>query len=239
MTGLSVHAGALAQAFREIDSAPDLDATLNRIVETAARSLPRIDHVGISLVTAEKIETKAATGQIVWDLDSFQYRTDQGPCIDAMRPDQPPVVVVNNIRREQRWPDYLQLALPTGLQAQMGIRLYREGRTYGGLNMYSLEHETIDADTESMAVLFAAHAEVALGKASALHHLNKALKSRKLIGQAIGIVSERYTLDQHRAFEYLIRVSQHGNIKMRDVADEIVRLRDEGSPGPMKDTDTF
>jgi len=48
-------------------------------------------------------------------------------------------------------------------------------------------------------------------------------RSRKAIGQAIGIVQERYGMDEERAFQFLVRVSQTGNIKLREVADELVR----------------
>lgn len=51
---------------------------------------------------------------------------------------------------------------------------------------------------------------------------HQALQSRKVIGQAIGILMERFGLDDGRAFAFLVRASSHGNIKLRDVAAELV-----------------
>ena len=55
--------------------------------------------------------------------------------------------------------------------------------------------------------------------------LNVALDGRKLIGQAQGILMATYDLDQDRAFEVLRRYSQDHNIKLREVAQDIVELR--------------
>jgi AmiR/NasT family two-component response regulator len=73
-----------------------------------------------------------------------------------------------------------------------------------------------------MADLFATHAAIALGHAEERENLNQALQSRKVIGQAIGILMERYQLTEDRAFSFLVRASSHGNIKLRDVAAELV-----------------
>jgi AmiR/NasT family two-component response regulator len=76
------------------------------------------------------------------------------------------------------------------------------------------------------AELFAVHASIALGHAQQEHQLNQALSSRKVIGQAVGILMERYQIDQDRAFHFLMRVSSTSNIKLRDVAHELVTTTD-------------
>jgi GAF domain-containing protein len=203
-------ADALAQAAREINSPRDLESTLDGI-----------DHVGISIAYRDgKIETKAGTDQLVWELDALQYDLGEGPCVHAIKME--PVTVVNDLHHEQRWPYYVPRAIGYGLKAQMGVRLFVDGQTVGGLNLYSTDGQTIDPDLVHTAELFAAHAALALGRARREEDLNSALASRKTIGQAIGIVMERYQLDEERAFQYLVRVSQHSNIKLRDVAQEIV-----------------
>ena len=73
-----------------------------------------------------------------------------------------------------------------------------------------------------MAWLFAMHAALAMGRRRQIEQLNEALHTRKVIGQAIGIVMERYELDEDRALQFLVRVSRTGNIKLRTVAQEIV-----------------
>lgn len=217
-------AAALAKAAREINAPRDLDATLHAIVETAARSLDGIDHAGISITHLDgKVETQAGTDQLVWEVDQLQYDLGEGPCLHAIR--EQPVVWVNDLRHDQRWPRYVPRALEYGVRAQLGLRLYAEDETLGGLNLYSTSTDTIDPDVEYTAELFAVHAALALGRARQEDQLNAALATRKIIGQAIGIVMERYELDDESAFRYLTRVSQHSNIKLRDVAQELVDQR--------------
>ena len=64
-----------------------------------------------------------------------------------------------------------------------------------------------------------------MGHRRTVDGLVKALATRKLIGAAIGITMERYQIDEEHAFKFLVRVSQTGNIKLRDVADQIVNGR--------------
>ncbi|WP_036226886.1 GAF and ANTAR domain-containing protein [Marmoricola sp. URHB0036] len=225
-------ARSLALLAREINQPRDLDATLQAIVESAQRSMPGIDQVGISIAHRDgTIETRAATGDLVWQLDNLQYGINEGPCVYAIKVE--PVVKVEHARHEPRWPRYMPEAVEMGLRAQLGLALYNDASTLGGLNMYSTSSDTIDPEVEELAELFAAHAAVTLGRAQREDQLRTALTSRQLIGQAVGIVMERYGMDETRAFDYLARVSSHSNIKLRDVAQEVVdqtnrRSRDGG-----------
>ena len=49
-----------------------------------------------------------------------------------------------------------------------------------------------------------------------------ALSTRKVIGQAIGVIRERYGVGEDRAFQYLVRAASTSNTKLRDVALELV-----------------
>jgi GAF domain-containing protein len=197
-------------------------------VETTARSLPGIDHVGITIASRDgEMETKAGTDPLVWELDQLQYRLGEGPCIHAIRRD--PVTTVEYAFRDHRWPRFMRVAVEKGLRSQLGLRLYTEQNTQGGLNMYSTSEDTIDPDVQHMAELFAAHASIALGRARREEQPTAALLTRKVIGQALGILMERHDLDEDHAFEYLVRVLQHSNVKLRDVAKEVVQLRHDRS----------
>src|SRR3954452_18309290 len=129
-------ARSLALLAREINQPRDLDATLQASVEGAQRSMPGIDQVGISIAHRNgTIETRAATGDLVWQLDNLQYGLDEGPCVYAIEVE--PVVKVEHARQEQRWPRYMPSALELGLRSQLGLALYNDATTLGGLNMYS------------------------------------------------------------------------------------------------------
>jgi GAF domain-containing protein len=213
---------AMARAAREIGSPRDLPSALDTIVDVARRSMPGIDHVGVTLAHRKgRLETVAATDQLVRDLDDLQYGLGEGPCVHAMRSD--PVVVVETARHEQRWPRYIPEAVRRGLRSQLGLRLFVEAEeTLGGLNLYSTSSDAIHQETRQLAEVFAAQVAVALKHVLLEETLSTALESRTMIGTAVGIIMERYDLDNERAFGYLSRVSQHSNVKLKDVAAGIV-----------------
>lgn len=219
-------ADALTEAAETINRQHTLGETLDAIARATLTSVPGFTDVGISVMhRSGEIETMAGTGQVVWELDSIQYDLGEGPCVDSVREEH--TVVVENARHDQRWPRYVPQAVQRGLRSQLAVRLYDDGKTLGGLNLYSTSSDTIDPDAVHGAELFAVHAAIALGHAQEEHQLNEALSSRKVIGQAIGILMERYKIDQDRAFQFLTRASSTSNIKLRDVAQELVDTTDQ------------
>jgi transcriptional regulator with GAF, ATPase, and Fis domain len=214
-------ASALAEIAREINAPTDLETTLQTIVRSAARSLPGIDHVGITITHRRgRMQTMAATDPFVRDLDDLQYQLGEGPCIRAI--EMCGDIVIERAEHETRWPRFMAVAIERGLRSQMGIALFVEKETLGGLNMYSTSSDTLDPETVLMAELFATHAALAMGHARREEQLKRAIDTRQVIGQATGIIMERYRLSGSRAFDYLIRVSSHSNLKLRDVAQEVV-----------------
>lgn len=133
-----------------------------------------------------------------------------------------PVVVVPRLRHDQRWPGYVAAAATRGIRSQVAVRLFADNRHVAGLNLYSTEHDEVEQASPETAQLFATHAAIILGHARQEDQLNQALASRKMIGQAIGILMERYRIDADHAFQFLLRASSSSNIKLRDVAEEVV-----------------
>jgi GAF domain-containing protein len=216
-------AASLVAAARSMSSKDTLEETLSAIAETARISVPDIDHVGISTVDRKgRVITRAATDSVVRELDDLQYGLQEGPCVDVLHEHR--VVAAPRIRHEQRWPRYVPEAVRrTGLKSQLAVQLSLDGEgTLGGLNLYSTTHEDLDPEATSIAELFAAQAAIALARVIKITTLNEALQSRKVIGQAVGILMERYEMNEERAFAFLVRASSNGNIKLRDVAQELV-----------------
>ena len=79
-----------------------------------------------------------------------------------------------------------------------------------------------DAAVRELALLFARHAGAALGAAREISGLETALQSRHTIGVAQGVLMERYGLTVDAAFDVLLRSSSTTNVKLRDVAAEVV-----------------
>jgi GAF domain-containing protein len=201
-----------------------LDETLQTIVEVARDTLPGFDEVGISTVDRQgNVTTRAATSDLVRTLDKVQYGLGEGPCVDTLR--DALVVVAPEIAHDQRWPRYVPKAVAEGLRSQLALKLYVDDEgTVGGINCYSTLSEVIDPDAEGIADLFAAHAALAVGHAQERESLSSALHSRKVIGQAVGIIMERYDLNEDAAFDFLVRASSTSNVKLRAIAQEIVDL---------------
>jgi GAF domain-containing protein len=220
-------ARAIAEAARTMSQQQTLEDTLQTIAEVARDSVPGFDHVGISTIDKRgEIRTRAAAGSLVAALDDLQYGLGEGPCVETLR--QAAIVVAPRLREDQRWPRYVPGAVKLGLRSQLAVKLYLDGEgTLGGINFYSTISDDISEDAESQADMFATHAAIALGKARERQNLNAALQSRAVIGQALGIIMERFSMPEDRAFAFMVRASSHSNVKLRDIAQAIVDDRNK------------
>ena len=81
----------------------------------------------------------------------------------------------------------------------------------------------LDAADRAVAEEVAVHARIALAAWDTADDLALGLASRSVIGQAQGILMERFSLDADRAFQVLRRYSQDGNVKLVEVARRVVQ----------------
>jgi GAF domain-containing protein len=225
---------ALAEAAETMDAARGFTETMDLVLEVAREVVP-YDHASISLLGDRgSVETGAGT-DLAWALDEVQYSLGDGPCLEAVR--RAPVVVVEHLRHEQRWPGYVERAAKEGVRAQIALRMFTREDVLGGLNLYFTEERPLAADASRAGQLFARHAALALARARREDQLTEAIASRSTIGQAIGILMQRYGMSQERAFDYLRRSSSTRNIKLRLVAEEVVRhgaaALPDGPPGEL------
>lgn len=215
---------SVTEAALAIEQRADRSAILEEIVRQARHCLPEFEHVGLSLVgPGSKVETLAATTELTRIFDNLQGAAGSGPCLDVGQDSE--IVVVENARHEQRWQPYISSALQHGLRSQLGVRI--ASRPQVCLNLYSTTFEEIDPGGVGVAEHFAVHAGIALGRYHEETHLRTAIGTRTVIGTAIGIVMERYGLNQSSAFAYLVRTASTTNRKVRLVADEIVSEREQ------------
>ena len=119
---------------------------------------------------------------------------------------------------EQRWPGFSHKASELGAGSMLSVQLFVEGDDLGALNLLNESPHAFDADSEHVALLFASHAAVAIIGAEREAQFHDALARRDLIGQAMGIVMERYGLTAKRSFAVLARLSQDQNRKLHDLA---------------------
>jgi GAF domain-containing protein len=219
---MDTHAmGIVNDAARAMGAPHDAAATLEEIVIQARRCLPEFEHVSVSRMCPEgTLQTLAATTDLARALDAAQSEAREGPCVEAGEHDE--TVVVRHAADEQRWPAYLEKALPAGLRSQLGVRLATDGQGLICLNLHSTTHDDIDDGAIGVAEHFAVHAGLALGRARQEDHLRTAIGTRTVIGTAIGILMERIGLDRQQAFDHLVAESSRLNRKLREVAADLV-----------------
>jgi hypothetical protein len=198
----------------------DVDATLQTITRAAVDAVPGADECGVSYVVRRRdVEPRGWTSDLPQALDALQGQLQEGPCLDAVWDHQ--VVSVPDMATERRWPRYARAAVARGVGSQLCIQLFVVGDHLGALNFYARRAGAFDAGSADVGLLFGAHAAVALAGAEHEAHLRAGMDNRDLIGQAKGILMERYRLTAVQAFELLVRTSSLTNRKLRDVADEL------------------
>ena len=217
--------GRLADAARRLQAEPDTQHTLESAVALATETIDGCDFAGVSIVHRKRqIDTPALTDEIVRRGDELQYELQQGPCLDAIW--EQDTIRSPNLAEEKRWPEWApRMAEELGVCSMLCLRLYTSADTLGGLNPYSSRIAAFDDDDVNTATFLAANIAVALAESQQAEQMHNAIWNRTVIGQAQGILMERFGMDPDRAFGVLRRVSQASNIKLNQVAAELVRTR--------------
>jgi len=210
----------LAQRMARTVTAGDLDHTLSRITLAAVEALPDTDYASITLLHADgRLETIAPTDDLLWGVDAAQYELREGPCYGAAA--EAVHIASPHLAKDDRFPRYAATAVAAGIEAQAGLRLFDAPKSRGALNLYSRRPGAF-TDLGAIGELFRHHAAMAIDYAQEISNLQEAVRTRGRIGTAVGIVMERYKLADDRAFAFLARLSQDGNVKLREVADRII-----------------
>lgn len=196
------------------------DRALADLSSAAAGNIPGADLVSVTLRRGhEALLTIASTGELARVADQLQYELGEGPCYAAVTHER--FVLVNDMAAAHEFPRYAPRALALGVGAQAAIQLLHNGES-AGLNLYSRKPGAFDRSTIDTAELFATQAGALLGYAGQVEQLSAALHTRTDIGTAVGILMERYDLDRHRAFGFLTRLSQDRNVKVRELAQQVI-----------------
>jgi GAF domain-containing protein len=207
-----------------------LDDTLQSILGSALESIKGFDRASLLVSVKGEVAGRSWTDEVAERLDAVQVRLRQGPAVEVI--DTPQTILVPELAHEQRWPRYVPEAVQLGVAAQLSARMqFDHTATLGSLNLYASAELVFDDEAESLAEVFAAQAAVAIGGAMVVTNLTEAMESRKIIGQATGILMERFRIDEAHAFAYLRRESSHRNVKLRDIAAELTRSVAESEAG--------
>ncbi len=214
----------------------DLDAALRRTIELAIRTIPGCDAAGVTLFHEGQPFTAAWSDDRTLGIDRDQYDVGDGPCLDSIRRGVVNRVDVDSAARQ--WPEFAAAAKAQGVTGFLAAPLIVRDRPVGGLNLYSHDVGGFDAHDETLVMLLTGPVGTALTNArrfaevrSLADQLEGALTSRAVIEQAKGVLVSRQAVDADTAFALLRRESQRRNVKLRDVATELVSQAEEASHG--------
>jgi GAF domain-containing protein len=188
------------------------------------------------MIRGDRGFTAAHSGEMALAADELQYERGYGPCLDAGRGNV--VLRVDDMRTEERWPDYSARVLDTGVRSSLSIPLPYQGTSIGALNNYSTVPEAF-ANQESVDAALQVAEAIAVAVVNADAHarlteqarnMRVAMDSRAVIEQAKGVLMAQRHVDAEQAFDILREASQRYNRKLRDIAAGIVGSTQEQRP---------
>ncbi|MBC3193369.1 ANTAR domain-containing protein [Pseudonocardia sp. C8] len=207
-------------AHRAVEDHPD--GGMSQILEAAVATVPGAAVGGISITEHGVVDSPATTSDDVRLLNELQTRLHEGPCFTAVE-DPPPdgVVDAQDLTRAPdaaRWPRFAAQAVEYGYRSLLSTELSLQGARRVGMTLYARRPGVFDDTARTLAGLSAVQAALVMNGADRAAHLRRAVDSRDLIGQAKGILMERFAIDADGAFRMLVRASQDTNVRLVDVA---------------------
>lgn len=215
----ALHAAARRAADRP--SLSDLNEILGQMVAAAVATIDAVDAGSVTLYEHGRITTRYATPDHIHQLDESQAAMREGPCITAY--EDPPAsgaIVVQDLAGTdgEQWPRFAPLAVEAGYRGLMSIILSADGAVRGALNLYAAAPEAFTDDSRTLGEIFGVQAGLVLFGHEQNGDLQEAADGRDVIGQARGILMERFAADDEAAFRMLVQVSQDAGATFLEVA---------------------
>ncbi|OJZ68025.1 antitermination regulator [Mycobacterium paraffinicum] len=187
------------------------------------------DHASLLVRDGDRYVTVGASDQLAQQIDELERRSGDGPCIDAIEEETPQIDP--DLRTPSLWPHLAKvLVAETPVRGAMGFRLLVDKRKGAALNLFSDTPNVFDAESAGRAAVLAAFASVAINavaKGEDASSLRRGLLSNREIGKAVGMLMLLQDLTEEQAFDLLRRHSQALNMKLADVAREVIQKRGE------------
>ena len=214
----------VGEMVRDLEQRPpsDLTGLLEESVAGAARFVPGAQYAGLSLISPRGlIETPAYTHKYAVMLDDIQRRQHEGPCVSAAWEHH--VIRIDDLSAEQRWPRFRRDAIATTpIRSILSLQLFTDPKHLGALNLYAESTGVFGDDSVELGLIFATHTALTWDIVRRDEQFKSALASRDIIGQAKGMIMERFNVDAVQAFELLKRLSQTSNAPVAEIARRLV-----------------
>jgi transcriptional regulator with GAF, ATPase, and Fis domain len=215
---------ALVAAARELQTAGNTNGLLEHLVDIAVETIEGCAYAGVSTNHGGRLNSPVVSDPHVLEIDAAQYSIGNGPCLEAMRG---PEVFIDapDLEHDERFAAFAPGAAAQGCRAVLAHRLYVDSETVGSLNLYASEPHAYSATDRQRAVVLSVLASLAINAARLeldSEGLREAVQTRDVIGQAKGILMQRDRVTADEAFASLRRESQRQNVKLRELAEQLV-----------------
>ena len=226
---------AFAETTRLLYVSEDLDETLLRVTTLATQTVEGCEVASLTMKEGSRLVTRAATGDLAVTCDTIQYEEGEGPCLEAAL--HQGLVHTRDSASDDRWPRLSRrVSKEAGvggmLSCQLSVGDVKGSRALGGLNLYATRPDAYTDADRLLAMLYAAHVAVIIEAARREVQLREAMASRDVIGQAKGILMAQGGVSADDAFSQLRLASQRLNVKLRDVAGDMVHSTETPSSPP-------
>jgi GAF domain-containing protein len=228
---LDLRAGLQGVAFM-VAGMRTMSEILGNLAEFARRAIPGAEGTGVTSVRIMSgrphVQTWAVTTAFVEQIHTVQYNDlEEGPCLTCMASRQP--AVSGSLGSDRRWPHLGGRVARMGVHSVLSLPLIVGEQVIGAIDSYAHERDAFTDHAVELGSQFAASAAVSLYNAQLLadtrehtERLQRALASRVMVDQAIGIIRSRSGVTVEDAFDRLTRLSQNQNVKLHVVAEQMV-----------------
>ena len=206
---------------------PLLTEYLDDVSRTTAAELGEVAGVAVTISVEGSPFTVGANNDLARDVDLIQYRIGHGPCLHALHYGEG--LYVPDLATDERWGEYGPQAAARGAASCVSVPVLVDGSPAAVFKVYSSVVDGLSQDQRRLAqdaardivggVMLAKHLA---RQASEIDDRIAAMTTRRVIDVAIGIVMQKESTDADTAFGMLRKASQHRNVKLRDVAAEVV-----------------
>ena len=210
---------------RTLLSERDLETILRKIVAVAVEEVDACESAGIELVQKRVIRPVVASSEVARRISEVQNEVGEGPCLSAIEEHE--TFRTDDLERDDRWPKFSELArTETDVRSILGFRLFADEDTMGALDLYSSKPDAFDEEAMAIGAILAAHAAIAMSWAREREYMQAAVQNRDIIGQAKGLLMARRNVDSDAAFELLRDASQRRNVKLHQIAGQVIDSTD-------------